>query len=349
MEAGNITVLYVPQSSRERDISTFRVGVADWMMGGFNFKCVSASGEFETDRSNRVWRPADGAKIYFKTGQISLRSKPLALKPVTVSLIYPKSLGVAPSLELRDRSDSFSMTASPVSGPADYAADPRFNEASYAISIYPRSLFLISFAGQGLNGKKPFQRPMRIVEEDSGSQLEFYALLGYDGWLASPPAPTPVSFVFHPRAAARVFDSVKFHVGIGQAPAHATVAASPDGSGAWRAATSAFTGIPSYADVETSPPSSDDKRVAGLSRRAFMLTGAASAVLHTADGRGGFSTQRAAAPSASSAAAAAAGRPPPSAGAHGGSGRGGAGRPPGFAPRPHGRRIRSPDRCSGDL
>jgi hypothetical protein len=84
--------------------STFVVSLSDWMRDGFHFKLLGSAnnfGDFEPERANRVRRPSDGANIWIKSGQVDVRSQPLALVSTSVNFLHPQSMA-APQLHIQD-------------------------------------------------------------------------------------------------------------------------------------------------------------------------------------------------------------------------------------------------------
>ena len=95
------------QASRSDPVSTFTVRLQPWMTAGFHFKLIGHDDQgnpaWEPDSSNRVWSPGDGASLWIKSGQVSVRHRPLELKEMPVEVVYPASLTPPPDLVLRRR------------------------------------------------------------------------------------------------------------------------------------------------------------------------------------------------------------------------------------------------------
>jgi hypothetical protein len=286
---GAETRLTVRERERDPDqgISSFIVPVQPWMKSGFHFKCVDASGRFEPEGSNRVWRPADGAMVHLKAGQVSLRQAALQRMPITVGLIYPATLDRPPELVLRDNSESYSETLRSQGAVAPLALDARFRCALYTAAIYPEAGYTITVADDRAE-PAPYHRPVRIAADDAEAARRMTALLGYDAWLAKPLALGRAHLVFHRAERTPRIETLAFQLAIGRTLAFAKIAATPDREGSWQAETEVFIGIPMRARPVARPEV--DQRSEGpiASWRSFMLADAGVTELHTLDGRLGF-------------------------------------------------------------
>ncbi len=296
--AGGSLYLWKPGTSNQRrvweweraaatGISSFRVPVEAWMRDGFHFKFATASDRFEPERSNRVWRPADGDTIHVKGGQVSLRRNPLVSIPITVRLLFPTLLEAPPGLVLADSAEPYRALLQASGEPVPFDRDRRFLVATYVASVFPEAAYTLAVAG-GAAEPRPFHRPVRIAHDDSDARRRFTALLGYDGWLTDDLALGPVAFVFHPTAGTAPIGRLAFQVAVGQSPAFAEIPANRAVDGSWRADANVFVKIPLAAAIDAQPPV-DQRSEGPVSRwRLFQLADALGTELHTVDGRLGF-------------------------------------------------------------
>src|SRR3954471_9409605 len=184
-QPGTSHLFQTPEAARDQAafVSSFRVPVEPWMQGGFHFKFIDARGQFEEERHNRVWRPGDGPVVYVKSGQVSVRTKPLALQVLDVALVLPRALAKAPP-PLRLRDDSEGGEASIAADPDARAApdDTRFVVAHYRPAVFPRTPYTVCFGDTRLGGTL-IVRPVRVAEDDAGADLSMMAVYGDDRWL----------------------------------------------------------------------------------------------------------------------------------------------------------------------
>lgn len=111
------------------------------MTSGFHLKLMQPSPGnpepvWEPDSANRVWRPADGALLWLKSGQCDVRSKPLALTPVALQVLYSSRLADPPQFTLTDLVEQCDSPIS-ASGSLPYAGSSLFKVSSYSVQIYP--------------------------------------------------------------------------------------------------------------------------------------------------------------------------------------------------------------------
>ncbi len=137
------------QVSRSDPISTFAVRLQPWMTAGFHFKLVGRDGAgnavWEPDSSNRVWSPGDGDSLWLKSGQVSVRGRPLDLTSMPLDVLYPAAMAPPPELTLIDEVDDFRQTFPPVSS-APFPGGPPFRVAHYSIPIYPDAAYAVCAA-----------------------------------------------------------------------------------------------------------------------------------------------------------------------------------------------------------
>jgi hypothetical protein len=281
-----------PESSRDRatDASSFTVRLAPWMERGFHYKFVDRGGAFESDACNRVWRPADGAAISTKSGQVTSWAGAPVAKQVRIALLYPRTLDAAPDLLVVDRSgEAFERTISAARPPAPDAGDPRFERAEYALALYPEAPSTVQLRDPALEGRLP--RPLCVEADDEGAALTKLTILGDARWLDEAPGRAPLSLVFHARPWTPELATLAFEVSVGNAPAFERVAAHDEGDGTWRAETSAPIGV-----VLQTVPVGDrpvDQRADGpvSTKRRFELAAATPVELHTVDAQPGLVTR----------------------------------------------------------
>ena len=111
------------------------------MTAGFHFKLIGrdAGGNpvWEPDSSNRVWRPGDGASLWLKSGQVSVRRRPLELRSMPVEVLYPAALSAPPGLIVNDDVDDFQQTF-PAAATSPNAGSPLFRVAKLHGPDLPR-------------------------------------------------------------------------------------------------------------------------------------------------------------------------------------------------------------------
>jgi len=267
------------------ELSTFVIPMAGWMRDGFHYRFVTSPSEPENLREVLVWRPADGARVFLKSGQVSVRTAPLAAKQITINAIYPANLTAPPVLWLWDDFDSFTEALVAQSAGQPVPGSSRFIQAAYSAKLYaeaPYSLRIDSPPGQD-----KFTLPLRIGALDTGNQLQFNLLLGADKWLPRFPEKAEIKIVLR-RKPDPALTGLELQVGVGAAAPYETIAATKQLDGTWQAATTALVGIKLYATPISQP--AFDPRTDGLisPQRAFTLKTASPVELHTASGLAGF-------------------------------------------------------------
>jgi 1,4-alpha-glucan branching enzyme len=287
-----------PETGRDDPLATsdFAIPLRPWMERGFHFKLVSRDGnDWEADRSNRVWRPSDGAEVWMKSGQVSLRPQPLQIQTAPIDLIYPRSLTETPELMLEDMGEGAHF---PIPLLFTEALDPQFQVARYEASIYPNALYTL----YSRNQKQPFYSPFRIWQDDPQPVPTTTAVLGVHRWLDERPRrDAQVRLVIHPNPGSQFASALNVNIHTGVAPTdernplpppHEQVVAARQGDGTWQAEFSAFAGLPhslelaptdGIAEEYTDPPV--------ISQRTFSAPSGGPTTFHTADGLSGLSTE----------------------------------------------------------
>ena len=165
---------FTPESSRDdgTGVSRFVVTLAGWMTKGFHLKLVGPGPIdrrlWETDASNRVWRPRDGDTLWLKSGQCDVRSHPLALTPLDVEVLMPAGVS-PPSMILEDVTEGQKLAIEPV-GTRPYAGSPLFQVATYRPSIYPEAGYNLMASG---GESSPINRPFPANPADLGQTSRF--------------------------------------------------------------------------------------------------------------------------------------------------------------------------------
>jgi 1,4-alpha-glucan branching enzyme len=272
-----------PETTRDEaaTTSTFFVPVLDWMREGFHFKLVTPGGEYEPERSNRVWRPGDGPEVWLKSGQVSLRPAPLQPVTAPIRLIYPQTLGAPPSLRCDDDIDDFHDTLASL---GTEALDGLFRVARYEAAVYPEAVYTIQSSAE----PPSLRRPFRLFQGEAPPLST--AVVGVEGWQAGTPIrDARVRLVFHPNPSSTFGPALRLDVGLGAAPPHETVTAARQEDGTWQADLQAFPGLPNW--FEPSPSGLQERREDGSfsARRTFTPLAGGPTTLHTADGVSGLS------------------------------------------------------------
>jgi 1,4-alpha-glucan branching enzyme len=283
------SAVYFPESSRNDPVSTFAVPLVAWMTAGFHFKLVGTrpdgTPDWEPDGSNRVWRPCDGSTLWVKSGQVSVRSQPLALTSLPVEVLFPAALGSAPALDLLDPVEGQHQ---PLTGTvADFPGSTLFRVAGYAAPVYPDAAYTLSAsAGEGTT---PLTRPFPADPDDLTAPSRF--ILGADGWVTDFPAvASSVTLVVEPKPATSFAGGLTVQVGVGSAAAHETVSASLAPDGTWQAKLKAVQTAPNW--VRLLPATGDEPRPYDwLDTRRFFSPPAAPATYYTAEGVYGLTTR----------------------------------------------------------
>jgi hypothetical protein len=274
--------------------SDFVVPVRPWMERGFHFKLVSRSGEdWEAERSNRVWRPADGAEVWLKSGQVSLRPQPLQVETAPIDLIYPRSITEPPVLMMEDMGEGAHFELPLL---FSQVFDPQFQIARYQALVYPNALYTL----YSRNGSEPFYSPFRIWQDDPQPRPPSTAVLGVHRWLDERPRrDAQVHLVIHPNPNSGYGSTINLNLYTGVAPtdernplppAYEQIAATRQADGTWQADLTAFAGLPHTIELAPTDGVSEayvDPPV--LSQRTFSAPSGGPTILHTADGLSGLS------------------------------------------------------------
>jgi 1,4-alpha-glucan branching enzyme len=255
---------YFPQTARDdaAQTSTFIFPLQPWMANGFHFKCVAAgraTGDWEPDRANKVWRPADGLELWLKSGQVSLRDSVLVPTNAPLELIHPATLSPAPKFIVTDGVEDSKQYLNALST-KPYDTDPLFVVSHYQATVYPEALYRLDYDPAALPERPPVQRVFPVDPSDptAGGTL----LLGAGDWRSDQPARlSVVEVVVAPDDVNSLGGAPIALVGVGRAVAAfetVTLVRQPDQS--WLARFNAFPGQahwftlqPSHGAVETRP------------------------------------------------------------------------------------------------
>jgi 1,4-alpha-glucan branching enzyme len=287
-----------PQTGRDEaaDTSDFTIPVRPWMQDGFHFKLVSGDGRhWEAERSNRVWRPADGNEVWLKSGQVSLRPQPLQIETATIELIYPRALAEPPELMLEDIGEKAHF---PLPLLFTEGLDPHFQVARYEAPVYPNALYTV----YSKDAKQPFYSPFRIWQDDPQPRPTSTAVLGVHRWLDERPRrDAQVHLVIHPNPGSAFGPAINLNLHTGVAPTdernslplpYEQIAATRQPDGTWQADLTAFAGLPHTVEMAPTDGISEayvDQPV--LSQRTFTAPSGGPQILHTADGLSGLSVE----------------------------------------------------------
>jgi len=228
---------YFGESARDdaNGVSTFRVTLMQWMTSGFNLKLMQPAANnqapvWEPDASNRVWRPFDGASLWLKSGQCDVRSRPLALTPVALEVLYSASLTTPPQLTLNDLVEELVFPLA-CSSAQPYSGSSLFKVATYSVPIYPEASYAVT---SQQNVENPaIQRPFPADPSASGTMSRF--ALGAGDWVDAFPAITPIPLSIKPQLASSFRGGLSVQVSIGNGPTYETVRASLQLDGTWQA------------------------------------------------------------------------------------------------------------------
>jgi 1,4-alpha-glucan branching enzyme len=217
-------------------VSTFQVALQPWMTGGFNLKLMQPAHDnvaalWESNASNRVWRPCDGASLWLKSGQCDVRSQPLSLTPVPVEVMYSAELAAPPIFVVKDVIEGSSF-AVPSNGSQPYAGSALFRIASYTASIYPQAGYVLESQNGVENPAldRPFPADPTVLNAVSRCAL------GASAWVAAFPAVRPIPITISPQPHSSFGGGVSVQVSVGNGPAYETIAARQQPDGTWQAA-----------------------------------------------------------------------------------------------------------------
>lgn len=234
---------YFPEAVRDESTqtSTFNLPLQPWMADGFHFKCVSAGGIWEPDRSNKVWRPADGLELWLKSGQVSLRNSVLVPTIAPLSLIHPSNVSPAPTFIVTDGIEPTALTLLPRST-SQYNNDPLFAVSQYETTIYPEALYRLDYDPAQSPEKPALQRVFPVDPSDPGAGGTL--LLGADDWRSDKPVRSSVvEVVVTPDAVDSFGAAPTAQVGVGRAATpFQTVALQRQADQTWLARFNAFPG-----------------------------------------------------------------------------------------------------------
>lgn len=266
-----------PQTARDDNTNTsqFAIALDDTLRGGFYFKLVGPTGDFEENSANRFWQPSDGEQVWFKSGQPQVQSQAIVPVDVQVTFLFPPVLGT-PTLRVQDLIGDFDSTLEPAL-PGHISAV--FAKTTFTASVYTGALYNVWATTEPQSVARRFRIPV------GGTDLPSITVNGYDQWLPAIPSADPqVNLVVHPNPGSAFGDSVDLQVGVGSADAHQTVAAPLAADHIWTANIGVFAGVPFWtALVGESRPDGP------LNFRRGVISNGANVTLHTIDGVGGVS------------------------------------------------------------
>jgi 1,4-alpha-glucan branching enzyme len=273
---------FFDETSRADPVSTFNVTLAPWMTEGFHFKLFNHDNvdRWEPEWSNRVWTPGDGALLWVKSGQVSVRHTELKLTNAPLEALYPASLMSPPAVDLIDPVDDFRQPLTPavVSAPGL----PLFRIARYDAAIYPDAVYQVAVPAGGAEGWEPIVRPFPADTADDSVVSRF--LLGVDGWIADFPTAMPaITMAIEPRPASSFTGGLTVDLGLGIADKYDTVAASllPDGS--WQATLNVVAGAPNWIRLHGAA-GDEPKPYDWIDTRKYFAPSTAGGTFFTAEG-----------------------------------------------------------------
>ncbi len=287
--AGGQTVEF-QEVSREDPVSTFTVTLAAWMIQGFHF--VFAGPRLKNDWScwepqtaNRFWRPCDGAEVWVKSGQVSLRKQPLVLTDLPIEMLYPVAAGPAPWLAVNDPVENFTEWVSPNIVP--FAGSGAFSIAQYKAPIYPDAAYVL-WAPASLEGNAQYLRPFPANPVAPLATSRF--VLGLDGWLAQfPTYATSVTLSIQPDKNSNFGQGLDIQMAVGTGSSFATVAAAETGS-VWSATLPVLQGVQNRVSlVPKAGP--ENKPYDWIDTRRFFTPPSQPATFYTAEGVFGLTRQ----------------------------------------------------------
>ena len=246
---------YIDQSSRDEanKSSTFTFSLASWMTNGFHFKFMRNNYDgkpyWESESSNRVWRPVDGSTVWCKSGQVSVRKEALALVDLPVEMLLPNNVS-APDLSLVDPVEDLTKTLVPsVKG---YPGSEFFKIACYSAPIYPNAAYsLLAPAGYE---NPAILRPFPADPENPPKVSRF--ALGVDGWLDDfPPVTETATIVVEPRPDSSFpGEELSVQVALGSAAPYLTVHAEKKPDGSWQAILPVTPGLKTSVQLQPAVP-----------------------------------------------------------------------------------------------
>ena len=261
--------------------STFNLPLASWMTKGFHFKFVSArhnnSETWEPDSLNRVWRPVDGDKLYLKSGQISVRHAPLALRTFPVEVLFPATVA-APKLDLYDPFDDSNQELQPTE--SAFAGSGLFKVGTYAAQIYPDSVYTLTV--HRMEGDSPFIRP--FPSPHAGTTAPSRLVVGLDGWMAAMPNVVTEKIIVQPLPGSTSFAAgLNILTSTQLGPAQQTVAAVAQADGTYVAQVTALADVRNALWLQ--PVSGGEHELyAWIDKKRFYVPSTANSTCYTTEG-----------------------------------------------------------------
>ena len=262
--------------------STFSIVLAPWMIKGFHFK-LTKNEIWEPDASTRVWRPGDGASLWLKAGQVSVRHEPLAMIDLPIEVLVPAT-SPDPILELIDPFDDYSAKLSSTANAA-YPASSRFRVVNFTAQIFPDAAYNVQAFGNLENPS--FTRPFPADPDNLGDISRM--ALGVDGWLATfPSAISSITLVIEP-AASSLSTGLDVEVSLGNAQPYQKASATRQQNGQWQVSLDSVPGIKS--SIQLLPINAQEPRIYDwIDTSRFLVPPAAPTTFYTTEGVFGFTT-----------------------------------------------------------
>lgn len=281
---------YFPQSARDpvAGLSTFSVTLAAWMTAGFHLKLMinnpDGTQTWETNASNRVWRPADGASLWLKSGQCDVRNQPLALTAVPLELLLPAAAPV-PTLTLTDVAEGLLLPLA-ATATRDYPDSSLFRVASYSPTIYPQAAYsLVANSGESAAIARAF--PANPADLTQTSRFA----LGASAWLANfPGVAASATLSIEPRNPSSFSSGVSVQVSIGNSTPYQSVAAQLTVEGSWTAVLSVAANLTT--NIQLQPAAgAEPKPYDWIDTRRYFIPPAGPTTIYGTEGVYGLTTR----------------------------------------------------------
>jgi 1,4-alpha-glucan branching enzyme len=283
---------FFPETSRDdtNSVSTFRIVLLPWMSAGFHLKLMKPGGGpngsdlWEPDTANRVWRPADGASVWLKSGQCDVRNQPLSLTAVSLEMLYSARVAAPPQLTLTDLAENSTFAVSAVSS-QPYALSPLFRVAVYQPAIYPGAAYNI--ASQGLENP-PLQRP--FPADPTVPQNTSRCALGASAWLAAFPVIATATLASQPQPSSSFRSGLSVDVSVGNGPVFDTQPASQTAGGDWEVSLPVALATTTAFDLHPAA-GPEPKPYDWIDTSRYFTPQASTPVLYTTEGIYGITSQ----------------------------------------------------------
>jgi 1,4-alpha-glucan branching enzyme len=280
----------------QTEASSFSIPVQPWMKEGFNFKLVSADqSNWEPDTSSRVWRPADGAKVWIKGKTLELfTSRPVTIS-ASIELTYMRTLG-RPSLRIADSVWDYQddLVADP-----EQIMDGDFAICKYNTLVYPDVPYRITASNEDV---ECLNLPYTL--HSGQTETTSYAVAGVYRWLAhQPKRDATLELEVRPNPNSNFDSSIQLAWRPGQGPrtardsvlpaclsATATRTTGRNTGSAWKVKIPVFSEVPHWIDILSSANGMNEARADGdaRSKRVFELKPGETRTMITGDGLSGL-------------------------------------------------------------